>query len=374
MLHWDGRAWTPSRSRFRRRARRLPRARDRAANRATPGFLPSSPRNPPTPPVGRALSARAEGEGTAAKWSWKPVAAAKEGEAQPLHVPVKATAGGPEAEPFTVHGIGEPPTVVAQVLTVTSEGLVGRRRARRRAHARTGEHHAVLQARRRNRWQGAGQLVPAPRGRAAGTPECEQRLPEALPIGPSRSIAWADGSQFGERVVTGLPEGVSLSLHGDTFERVLALGAGAGSEGDPGAGHGAAFTSPHEGWLGGRRHARAPHANAASQPPLAVAGHLPPPAAGDRAAARRIGRRAHLRSARRRRRRRGRALQAGPGMGARKPVRTGRAARHDRLRAVAWPTPDRAYAVGDALEGKQNRRCGCGAGKRGCGNPTRRRR
>ncbi len=42
---------------------------------------------------------------------------------------------------------------------------------------------------------------------------------------------------------------------------------------------------------------------------------------------------------------------------------------HPRLRAVAWPTPNRAYAVGD-----RRARCGCGAGKPVCGNTTRRRR
>ncbi len=84
--------------------------------------------------------------------------------------------------------------------------------------------------------------------------ELRKGLSEAfsLPNGPSRSFAWADFSEpFGQRVITGLNEGVSLRLNGATFNRVLALGSSEASS--VGASHGAAFADPTEGWLGTER-------------------------------------------------------------------------------------------------------------------------
>ncbi len=84
---------------------------------------------------------------------------------------------------------------------------------------------------------------------AEATP-CTYSLPEELPSGPSRSFAWANGAgEYGERVITGMHEGVSLRLAGNTFERVLALGGSTSTE-TPGAALGAAFSSAEEGWLG----------------------------------------------------------------------------------------------------------------------------
>ena len=77
-----------------------------------------------------------EGEGEKAKWVWKPVTATgKAEEAEPLTVPVQE---GGTPEPFTLAGLGEPPTAISQALTVTSEGGVGQRRARRRQYAHAG--------------------------------------------------------------------------------------------------------------------------------------------------------------------------------------------------------------------------------------------
>ena len=64
---------------------------------------------------------------------------------------------------------------------------------------------------------------------------------------------------YGERVITGLGEGVTLRLEGDSFKRVLALG-GSEAPDDAGGEFGAAFSSAREGWLGQRRNAGPPDA------------------------------------------------------------------------------------------------------------------
>jgi hypothetical protein len=191
---------------------------------------------------------------------------------------------------------------------------------------------------------------------ASGTSPCERSLPQALPTGPSRSIAWANDSSstpFGERVITGLPEGASLRLDGESFTPVLGLG-GSGSQ-DEGATYGAAFTSPTEGWLGNSRlpvHVTleppvsrlAPwpvsfrHALTAVAPqPGATVGSLSSEAlaVGDL----------------------GEVGRYKPGQGWLPESLLGAGGRHEtpRLRAIAWPTPNRAYAVGD-----RNRETGLG--------------
>ena len=76
---------------------------------------------------------------------------------------------------------------------------------------------------------------------------------------------------------------------------------------------------------------------------------VPPPAAGGRATARRDRRRPVQRGARRRRRRRGCALR-GPEVGWQPEslLNIAGVRQTPQLRAVAWPTPSRAYAVGTA--------------------------
>ena len=101
-----------------------------------------------------------------------------------------------------------------------------------------------------------------------------------------------------------------------------------------------------------------------------MAGFVSPHAGRRRPAARRARRRALQRSAGgRRSAARSRATSPARG-GCRKACYGGgRAARGARAaRAVAWPTPTRAYAVGDLKA-----RCGCGAAKPACGNRIRRR-
>ena len=152
--------------------------------------------------------------------AWRPVAqpGPRAERAAELRVPVEGGSNG------AVHGrrTGEPPTAKAQILTVTTKAC-GSTAARR---------HAAL----RRRCSSSPTGTPEPAGevqrqlvrRAPGAAcACTYSCPESLPTGPSRSFAWADPGDpigFGERVITGLPDGVSLRLEGDAFERVLALG------------------------------------------------------------------------------------------------------------------------------------------------------
>ncbi len=288
--------------------------------------------------------------------------------------PPRSDAGAPadgrrrRRRPFTVPGTGEPPTVTAPDPDRDRAKACG---STANAPTRTTPVTMYFKPKR------SRAPTAAKCSRAGATPATFRRrapstLPEALPNGPSRSFAWANASSatpYGERVITGLGEGVSLRLEGTEFKRVLALG-GSEPPNDVGGTLGAAFSSAREGWLG--NDALPVHLTLDPAPdlPHALAGALPPRAGGGRAAAGRAGRCALERSARGRRRRRGRALQAGRGLAAGKPVRprreggTRRAAARGRL---ADPEP--------RLRGRgTRRRCGCGGRKPGCGNQTRRRR
>ena len=287
-----------------------------------------------------------EGEGASEKWSWKPVTApgGKGEEAEPLTVP--ALPAG-TVEPFVVPGAGEQPSVTAQVLTVTGEGvwIDGRRGDVGGPEPATTTLFFKPEGPTAGTVKASWCLLPA--GVPAGTPACQHELPEPLPSGPSRSIAWANGSEFGERVITGLAEGVSLSLHRESFERVLALGSGAGAEEDPGAADGAAFTSPSEGWLGAGSmpvHLTTepaltrltPWPTSFRHPLLAIAPQPGAPVGSLASEALAVGDM-------------GAVARFKPGVGWQPEslFGVGQRIEQPRLRAIAWPTLSRAYAVGD---------------------------
>jgi hypothetical protein len=350
VLHWDGHSWSaepieiPSKSSENFRVIALG-----ASSPTNAWLLARLSVNYPNGAV--ALFRRVES--APAHWKWVPVelaAGAGDGEAHPLLVPVQGASVPPEGEPFTVPGAASGALAIdAQLLTVTSEGIwidgVRGDLATRVSASTTlffkpaGTAGGTVQA----SW------CKLPAEAPAGTPTCDHELPEALPLGPSRSIGWADGSRCGQRVITGLPEGVNLRLEGESFKRVLALGGGAD---DPGATLGAAFSSPTEGWLGYSTmpvHLALPSQLQQSRlRPWPISFHRPlvaiAPEPGVAVGSLSSG-----------------ALAVGEGAVARfKPGDGwlpeslfgpgGRVETKVRLRAVAWPVPKRAYAVGEEGE------------------------
>lgn len=353
VLHWDGASWT-------RETIEVPAASSESFRVLAIGA--SSPANawllaqlaPGAYPAGavalfRRMPTKPKGASGAA-WSWQPAAllpGAPDKEAHPLQVPAEEEGGKRVSKPFTVLGAGQPPTIAAQALTVTEAGIWidGER-----ADVHTLRPASTTIFFEPEREAAAGRVATSwcivPAGAPAHTPSCEHELPEALPTGPSRSIAWANPSTpYGERVVTGLPEGVSLRLEGAEFRRVLGLGERAGA--DPGAALGAAFASAHEGWLGAEglpvhlTTAPAPSRLAPWPVPFrnALTAVAPQPGApvgslsSEALAVGDLGEVARFKPGR------GWVPESlfGPGGKVERP----------RLRAVAWPTPQRAYAVGN---------------------------
>lgn len=285
------------------------------------------------------------GSGSGEAPVWRPVTVKPGGEAgEPLAVPVE----GHKTEPFTV-----PSSDLSQILTVTGEG-VWIDGLRKDAQASTtmffkpaGEEAAEAAAGEvRRAWCELPATAPA------GSPACQYTLPEPLPTGPSRSFAWADASTpegFGERVVTGLPDGDSLRLEGTEFRRVLSLG------GDTGASFGAAFSNAREGWLGkellpvlltkpGSEPSRlAPWPVSFRHALLALAPQPEAPVGALSSQALAVGLQ-------------GEVARYQPGRGWLPESLLGPGGRYEtpELRAVAWPTPTRAYAVGDPTEGHLN--------------------
>jgi hypothetical protein len=275
--------------------------------------------------------------GESGRFSWKRAAlggAANE-EAQPLTVPLTEA---PFSGPFTVPGVGQPPTVQAQVLTVTSQGVW--------VDGERSDVKASTTLFFKPSSEGAEGNVTASWCTPAANP-CQHELPEALPRGPSRSIAWANNGSYGERVITGLHEGASLRLEGESFTRVLSLGGGIGSRQNPGATFGAAFSEPTEGWLGVGglpiHLTREPAATKLTPWPepfrhalLAIAPEPGMPVGSLSSEALVVG---DI----------GEVARFKPGEGWLPESLFGPGGRVEapRLRAVAWPTPTRAYAVGD---------------------------
>jgi hypothetical protein len=274
--------------------------------------------------------------------SWQPVAPVGGTPGEALTVELA------KSEPlFTVPGAEGPGTedVDAQILTVTAAGVwIDGDRAD--VHSPTTMYFKAEPSPSITSWCGID-------GAPAGTEPCNYELSEPLPTGPSRSIAWDDNSPsapFGERVITGLEGGVSLRLEGTTFARVLALGGSAEPETDPGAAFGAAFSESREGWLGddllpvrlslepvGEQ--LRPWPVPFRHPLLAIAPQPDEPVGAISSEALAVGDR-------------GEVARYLPGEGWQPESLLGPGGRVERprLRAVAWPTPMRSYAVGDGGE------------------------
>jgi hypothetical protein len=329
VLHWDGSKWT-------REQIEIPGSKKEGFRVLAIGA--SSPENAwllgELPAGGVALFHRHLSE---EKTTWKPVSPSPGG------TPGEAlTVNG---EPFTIAGLGQPPTVKTQILTVTSEGvwIDGERPD---AHALLTMFFKPAEGQESGQVEASWCNIPV--GVPAGTPPCTHTLSESLPTGRGRSFAWSasePGQPFGRRVITGLSDGVSLRLEGESFVPVLALGSES-SEG-VGAALGAAFSSPREGWLGSpdlpTHLTTHPAPDQLSPYPvpfryalLAVAPQPGVPVGELSSQALAVGEH-------------GEVARYTPGEGWQPESLFevgGRLATLD-LRAVAWPTPTRAYAVGD---------------------------
>ncbi len=261
-------------------------------------------------------------------------------------------APGPgEADGAPVKANGEPVTVTAtgptdpQILTVTEEGVwidgersdISERLTMFFTPKREGEGEGERYSGEVHSWCNA----------PSGSPSCDYSLPESLPRGPSRSFAWADPSNpqgYGQRVITGLTEGVSLRLEGATFVRVLSLGGS--SSPDVGGSLGAAFSNPREGWLGNEYlpvhltlnpapNRLTPYPVPFRRPLLAVAPQPGAPVGSLSSEALAVGERGQVAR-----------YVRGEGWLPESLFALGERVAKPRLRAVAWPTPNRAYAVG----------------------------
>ncbi len=347
VLHWDGHAWTREPIEVPAESAESLRVLAIGASSPTNAWLLAQLASNASFPPGTVALFRRKQEG--GQWSWKPVtlsAGAGDGKAHPLTVPVQVG----EPKPFTVPGTGSPPTVKGQLLTVTSEGvwIDGERADVHVNEPATAtlffKPEGAAGGSVRSSW------CKLPAATPSGTPACLHQLPEALPSGYSRSIAWprrSEAEPFGARVITGLAEGVSLRLEGEAFTPVLALGAGRESFEDPGASLGAAFSEPTEGWLG----ENGPPVHLTEKPApsrltlwpapfrhplLAIAPQPGAPVGSLASGALAVGSE-------------GAVARYKPGTGWLPESLFGPSERVEtpRLRAVAWPTPTRAYAVGD---------------------------
>ncbi len=245
-----------------------------------------------------------------------------------------------EGEPFTVTGLGGPPTAAGQILTVTDEGVwIDGERADVPATMFFKPEGKEARGEVRASWCNA----------PSGSSPCKYTLSDSLPSGRSRSFAWADPANalgFGQRVITGLGEGVSLRLEGSSFTRVLALGADEQGFLDVGGSRGAAFSSPWEGWLGNERmpvhltqrpapNRLTPYPVPFRHPLMALAPQPGAQVAALSSQALAVGEQ-------------GEVARYTPGQGWQPESLFGAGGRVVKppLRAVAWPTSTRAYAVG----------------------------
>ncbi len=275
--------------------------------------------------------------------SWVPVAVDGGEAGGEVTVPV-----GSGSQQFTIAGGTQ-----SQIMTVTSEGLwLDGVRADANASMTmylkpTGEGEAQVQR--------AWCAIPA----GSGAEACAGQLPEALPKSGGRSYAWADpSSPYGQRVITGFAAGVSLRLEGREFEgrEFVAQAALGGTPGqDVGGSYGSAFAGPREGWLGQELlpvHLTAePSANRLTPWPVpfrkALLAVAPAPnqaigAASSEALA--VGDNGEV------------ARYEGSSAGWVPESLLGPGGKFEtpRLRAVAWPRANRAYAVGDFSSNAQS--------------------
>lgn len=343
VLHWNGKKWTSEPIEVPTASKSEFTVLAIAASSPTDAWLLARLASSSYPTGSVALFRREPGSGGEA--SWQPVTVTPEGgtagaPGEPLTLAMHAGSLPAEAKPFTVVNGTQ-----SQVLTATAEGVwVDGRRTDLPVTATMfvkaqGEAAAGSVS---------GSWCNVPEGATSET--CAYQLPEALPGSGGRSYAWSGSSSqpAGERVITGFNDGVSLRLEGTEFKRVLALG-GSPAPADVGGTFGSAFSNAREGWLGQERlpvHITLDQAAVASRLaawPVSFSHSLlalaPEPDAAVGAAsseALAVGDQ-------------GEVARYEPGKGWVPESLIGPSGKRETpiLRAVAWPRPGRAYAVGD---------------------------
>ena len=357
VLHWDGTQWTSepieiptaSQEEFRVLAIGASSPDERLAARAAllQSLLPGRRRG--------AVPARAEGEGEHAKWVWKPVTAT--GKARRSR-----TADGPGAGRRDARAVHASPAwasrrrSISQLLTVTSEGVWIDGRARRRPHAHAPRHDDdLLQARRRSeRSRGHVEaswcLLPAARRRGAAVPvrtarSAARRVRRAASpgrVGSGRAVRRAGDHRAGRRRE---PAPGRRIVHA----RALARRGHAQRKPVPRrpARRGVQRARARAGWAADGMPVHLTTEPAASTPDALAGAVSPSPARRSRPSRARPSARSPAKRSRSATRARSRATSraragcpkacSAPASGSKRP----------RLRAVAWPTPNRAYAVGD---------------------------
>ena len=168
-------------------------------------------------------------------------------------------------------------------------------------------------------------------------------LRSELPSGQGRSFAWpptASSGPFGTRAITGVGQGAILSLEGNAFRRLTFVGGSAGST------EGAALSTPEEGWLGAQpplHLTRNPQPAQLTPWPVPFKRPLTSVAPEPGAAVGAVGSEALAVGAE------GEVARYVPGQGWEPEflLRSSGKRATPTLRGVAWPEPERAYAVGD---------------------------
>ena len=340
VLHWNGSQWSSE-------PIEVPTAAKEAGGFRALGLGASSPGNAwllarlSSQSGAVALFRRAQtGEGSAV---WRPVSPAP-----------GASAGAPvEANGEQVEAL---PGSEVQQLAVTSQGVWV-------DGERPGGSTALTLFFKPGEEEDSGEVLSSWCAVAAEAAQhCDHALPEPLPTDQSRTFAWGEGAgQFGGRVITGLSEGDTMRLEADgEFALVLGKGEGVGALEAVAHKLGAAFSSPTEGWLGNLElpvHlTESPEPDRLEnvsvpfrKPLLAIAPQPGVPVGALSSQALAVGVE-------------GQVARFVPGSGPHpeqegiwKPeslLNASGGKENPELRAVAWPSPSRAYAVGVPVQGK----------------------
>jgi len=351
VLHWDGHSWTREKIEIPTESAKEFNVLAVAASSPEHAWLLARLSQEHHGSERLALFQRVHTEG--GQWSWKPVeveVGAGSGEVKPtLSVPVAGrspTAGEPLGVP---NAEGAEITTESQLLTVTSEGVWVDGVRTDAAH---GQPYTTMYV-RPEAAEGVtkGVIEKSWCIAAAETPACEGTLPQEPSLEYGRSIAWPGSAPYGERVITGLSEGVTLRLEGGEFEPVLSIGGGSDKlpEAVPGRLYGAAFSSPGEGWLGYSvpvRLTASPEPDRLGYWPvatrhalLAVAPEPGAPVAALSSEALAVGEQGAVDR-----------YKPGEGWLPEHLFGPGERIEDPNLRAVAWPTANRIYAVGERGE------------------------